>query len=47
MKSRNPDCESLICFVYDVDNRVKNPRGFETDLSKRTDGVDVHVIVRP
>ena len=43
----HPDCKTLICFVYDVENRVKNPRGFENDLSKMTDGVDVHVIVRP
>jgi len=43
----HPDCKTLVCFVYDVENRVNNPRGFEKDLSKNTDGVDVHVIVRP
>ncbi|MBK5260443.1 MAG: hypothetical protein JJE51_12700 [Thermoanaerobaculia bacterium] len=30
---RHPACERLYCLVYDPDQRVSNPRGFETDLS--------------
>ena len=43
----HPDCKYLICFVYDPENRIRNPRGFEYDLSKHTDGIEVIVIIRP
>jgi hypothetical protein len=41
------DCKALVCFVYDPDQRLTNPRGIESDLSKPTDGFDVRVLVRP
>jgi hypothetical protein len=41
------DCKALVCFVYDPDHRLKNPRGLETDLSKQHDNLSVSVIVRP
>lgn len=43
----HPDCKKLICFVYDPENRIKNPRGFEKDLSKTTDELTVVVYIRP
>lgn len=43
----HPDCKKLICFVYDPENRIKNPRGFEKDLSKFTDDLTVLVYIRP
>lgn len=43
----HPDCKKLICFVYDPENRIKNPRGFENDLSKTTDKLIVKVYIRP
>ena len=43
----HPDCQKLICFVYDPENRIKNPRGFENDLSKTTDELTVIVYIRP
>lgn len=43
----HPDCKKLICFVYDPENRIKNPRGFENDLSKTTDELTVIVYIRP
>lgn len=43
----HPDCKTLICFVYDPENRIKNPRGFEKDLSKSTDELTVLVYIRP
>lgn len=41
------DCKTLICFVYDPERRIKNPRGLENDLSKTTDGMIVQVFIRP
>jgi REase_DpnII-MboI len=43
----HPDCKTLICFVYDPEKRIKNPRGIENDLSKPTDGLPVKVFIRP
>ncbi len=34
---KHPKCKHLICFVYDPDGRIKNPRGFEKDLSQTGD----------
>lgn len=30
----HPDCNSLICFVYDPDGRIVNPDGIVKDLEK-------------
>ena len=43
----HPDCKTLICFVYDPERRIKNPRGLENDLSKTTDDMIVQVFIRP
>jgi len=44
----HPDCKHLICFVYDPDNLIVNPRGLEDDLNKNTtDDMIVEVLVRP
>lgn len=44
----HPDCKHLICFVYDPENRIKNPRGLENDLNKQTsDDLIVEVFIRP
>lgn len=44
----HPNCNHLKCFVYDPENRVKNPRGIERDLSKLTDdNLTVELYVRP
>lgn len=39
------DCKNLLCFVYDPDERISNPRGLENDLTKVTDGLNVITIV--
>jgi hypothetical protein len=42
------DCKTLICFVYDPSELVKNPRGLETDLAKLTsNGLTVICVVKP
>lgn len=44
----HPDCKKLICFVYDPDSRVKNPRGLENDLkSLSSDTMIVEIYIRP
>jgi hypothetical protein len=43
----HPDCDKLLCFVYDPDGRVANPRGLEKDLSNDEDDFVVKVIVSP
>lgn len=44
----HPDCKTLICFVYDPEGRIGNPRGVETDLMKpKRDGLSVAVYIRP
>jgi REase_DpnII-MboI len=30
----HPSCEYLVCFVYDPEGRISNPRGLENDLNK-------------
>jgi hypothetical protein len=41
------DCKSLICFVYDPEGRIANPRGVENDLNSERDGFRVRVIIAP
>jgi REase_DpnII-MboI len=42
------NCKTLICFVYDPDGRISNPRGVERDLmDQKYEDLDVHVLIRP
>lgn len=46
MKYRaHPDCKTLICFVYDPEDRIINPKSLETDLGKPINGMDVKVYI--
>jgi hypothetical protein len=40
----HPDCKLLLCFVYDPEGRVGNPRGLESDLAALA-GPDMRVVV--
>ncbi|MDP3513592.1 MAG: hypothetical protein Q8S20_12655 [Sulfuritalea sp.] len=42
----HPDCDALICFVYDPEGRIANPRGLENDLRRRDDKLIVEVFIR-
>jgi hypothetical protein len=44
--SKHNDCETLLCFVYDPEGIVGNPRGLENDLN-RDENIKVRVYVRP
>ena len=44
---KHPQCNRLICFVYDPEGRVTNPRGIENDLSNCDSDIDVRTIIVP
>ncbi len=43
----HPDCKTLVCFVYDPDSVIYNPRGLENDLNREDNNLKVTVFVRP
>lgn len=43
----HPDCETLVCFVYDPGNYCPNPAALETDLSRSKGDFRVSVVVAP
>ncbi|MEP7376818.1 MAG: hypothetical protein ABI675_25695 [Chitinophagaceae bacterium] len=44
----HPNCQVLKCFVYDPENKVKNPRGVESDIARASDeSLTVELFVRP
>jgi hypothetical protein len=43
----HPDCETLVCFVYDPQHCIENPVALENDLSGKRDKLDVRVLVVP
>jgi hypothetical protein len=44
----HPNCKTLKCFVYDPENRIRNPRGLENDINKLSDGnMNVELYIRP
>ena len=45
--SVHPDCETLVCFIYDPDELLSNPIGLINDLSKPNSEMKTMVIVSP
>lgn len=46
--STHPDCQCLVCFVYDPDGKISNPDGLEKDLERQSsDKLKVRVIIAP
>jgi hypothetical protein len=43
----HPSCTTLVCFVYDPEGRVSNPRGLENDLNQQEGNLLVKVLVVP
>lgn len=41
---KHPDCKTLVCFIYDPENRIMNPQGLIQDLQDMSSG-DLQVIV--
>ena len=45
--SGRADCRTLVCFIYDPEGRVGNPRGLESDLTMVSDAFTLEVIIAP
>ena len=43
----HPDCKTLVCFVYDPEARITNPRGLERDLEQIIENIELKVFIRP
>jgi hypothetical protein len=43
----HPDCQTLVCFVYDPGGRCHNPTALEDDVTSRDASFQVVVIVAP
>ncbi len=44
---KHPNCQILVCFVYDPEGRIGNPVGLERDLEDHDGNLKVRVIVAP
>ena len=45
-KKSHPGCEYLFCFVYDPENLIQNPIGFEKDINEKHKG-EAEVLICP
>ena len=43
----HPDCTRLICFVYDPEGRIANPKALESDLGRNEGELEIVVIIVP
>lgn len=43
----HPDCKKLICFTYDPESRILNPKGIQNDLNKLENDFEVQIIIKP
>lgn len=43
----HPDCDKLVCLVYDPDHHIRNPIGLENDLGRKEEKLEVLVVVVP
>ncbi len=43
----HPDCDTLVCFVYDPEGRIPNPVGLERDLEGQAGRLKMRVIIAP
>jgi len=45
---QHPDCENLICFVYDPEGIIRNPKGLENDLNQQSnDDLKIIAVIEP
>ena len=40
-------CTTLLCFIYDPEGRIGNPRGLETNLTSMSESFSIEVLVTP
>jgi len=43
----HPTCKQLVCFIYDPEELLKNPKGLQNDLNRDADGLAVKVVIAP
>ena len=43
----HPDCKKLICFTYDPDGRIINPKGLINDLNYQEKDFEIEIIIKP
>jgi hypothetical protein len=43
----HPDCRTLICFIYDPEGRIGNPKAVETGFARAENGRHVEVLISP
>lgn len=41
----HPNCKNLLCFVYDPEEKISNPKGLEKDLTKKENGLNVITVI--
>lgn len=44
---KHKDCRSLVCFIYDSEEHISNPKGLIDDLNEESDEFSVRVIIQP
>ena len=44
---KHPDCKTLYCLVYDPEERISNPRGFESDVGGKVGDFEAKVFIVP
>jgi len=44
---QHPNCKYLVCFIYDPEGRIPNPKGIENDLSKTENKIKIITIISP
>lgn len=45
-KATHPDCEMIFCFIYDPEELIQNPIGFEKDINEKHKGI-AEVLICP
>lgn len=43
----HPNCKRLICFTYDPEGRIVNPKGLQNDLNQENEDFIVEIIIKP
>jgi hypothetical protein len=44
----HPDCKNLVCFVYDPEGKIGNPKGLENDLNDlSSEKINIVTLIRP
>ena len=43
----HPDCKKLVCFTYDPEGRIVNPKGIQNDLNKQEQDFGVSIVIEP